>query len=1255
MQGHFKSFVGILIVLSVSLLAGPVFGQATVTVDIETDEFDVVADDECSLREAIETFNRKGAFGGCSVVGAFNNDESDTIDFEDEAGTPDTYILDIDGFGENSNSIGDLDLTVSATIQGHGVDETIITTAWEDFDKDRVLHIYCDTDLNSQNANYEDCDPSIEVQIFGLTIKGGDVSGEDGFSDLADGGGILFEDLDDSNPGSTNPVPGVSTLELGDEELGGVILTENFALNGGGLAFKGLDLDIDNCQIFDNRAGDRRDSSIADMPALGGGVFAKGYAGDFQDDDDTDGSNVFITDSSITDNVAAGSSDAPLAAGAGLALAVIDETGFDGVTISRNRTEAAIITFGAGLFAILIDDDQVATELDLLDVFITENDGSDDVLSFGGGMAVGADGATMDAIEITVAHNLSASGGGVALFNDDGFFFLLIGVFDSALGNFSDVVPEVATYNFSECSIFNNEANGDPVLSELLEQLGAGSGFENLNVFGVGGGLLNLTGDVDIRNCTVSNNRATFDGGGLFNGGIFGSTIDGDSKPAFMDITNVTITLNQTHGSGGGIRNDSDIGTDPNVPDLDDVLSEVNIRNTILAGNLRFGGAQGDECFTDEALEIISGGFNVLGEPPTILTDCNMDDVASDQLIDPADLFDDVLLPFVDSPGFFEEAGKQHHPLRGLVANIAIDEADDTICTGAEDLDEDQIDENRVDIDGAVVGQDCATDTQCCDVGAIEYVGVCGDGNIDEVLGEECDDGNLDSGDGCDEECILEVCGNGKVQEDEDCDDGNTNNNDSCLDTCEEAECGDGEIWNEDGGTEECDDFGFETATCNDDCTTPACGDEIVNEAFGEQCDPVGGIPSADCDDDCSLPFCGDENLNTMTIPAEECDPPGGLPTSLCNFDCTENFCGDSIQNMLANEECDDGNLEPGDGCDEDCELEFCGNDKQQAGEECDGTDVPPGGVCDDNCFLIECENGILQDGEDCDDGGVTGPFDFCDENCEFVTFCGDGVTNGGEDCDEGLPPDNQTDECNFDCTTSDCPDGKPNPADGEECDDGNNEDNDGCSNSCTINVGDLCGNGELNPPDEECDLSVPGTLPSECDFDCSFPDCDDSILNLESGEECEDGNTEDGDGCSAVCLLEIPEFCGNGRLDDGEFCDLTVPETDPAECDIDCTAPVCGDNLLNQAAGEQCEDGNMDDNDGCSSDCQIEEATEPADEETTFGICGGCDGSGSKCGTSLTQCLPCETAQGYPGLWYFAFLFILYGKILLSRRRREE
>jgi cysteine-rich repeat protein len=60
----------------------------------------------------------------------------------------------------------------------------------------------------------------------------------------------------------------------------------------------------------------------------------------------------------------------------------------------------------------------------------------------------------------------------------------------------------------------------------------------------------------------------------------------------------------------------------------------------------------------------------------------------------------------------------------------------------------------------------------------------CGDGIVDPVVAEECDDGGTQDGDGCSLGCRLEFCGDGIVQPLEECDDGNLVGGDGCDDRC---------------------------------------------------------------------------------------------------------------------------------------------------------------------------------------------------------------------------------------------------------------------------------------------------------------------------------------------------------------------------------------------------------------------------------------------------------------------------------------
>ncbi|AWV91385.1 hypothetical protein DN745_07980 [Bradymonas sediminis] len=63
----------------------------------------------------------------------------------------------------------------------------------------------------------------------------------------------------------------------------------------------------------------------------------------------------------------------------------------------------------------------------------------------------------------------------------------------------------------------------------------------------------------------------------------------------------------------------------------------------------------------------------------------------------------------------------------------------------------------------------------------------CGDGAVDSLFGEECDDGTNDGSYGtCTPDCKLAArCGDGIVQDNEACDDGNAISGDGCSSTCQ--------------------------------------------------------------------------------------------------------------------------------------------------------------------------------------------------------------------------------------------------------------------------------------------------------------------------------------------------------------------------------------------------------------------------------------------------------------------------------------
>jgi cysteine-rich repeat protein len=140
----------------------------------------------------------------------------------------------------------------------------------------------------------------------------------------------------------------------------------------------------------------------------------------------------------------------------------------------------------------------------------------------------------------------------------------------------------------------------------------------------------------------------------------------------------------------------------------------------------------------------------------------------------------------------------------------------------------------------------------------------------------------------------------------------------------------------------------------------------------------------------------------------------------------------------------------------------------------------------------------------------------------------------------------------------------------GEACDDGNAESGDGCSDTCAI----------------EDDYECSGT-PSRCVMDLAVQLCGDGGVDLAIDEECDDGNTADGDGCSSKCKVEqqTNSVCGNDVKEVGEECDDgNVLSSDG--CSNECVEEFCGDETVQNGLGEECEDMNSIDTDACKNDC---------------------------------------------------------------------
>ena len=226
------------------------------------------------------------------------------------------------------------------------------------------------------------------------------------------------------------------------------------------------------------------------------------------------------------------------------------------------------------------------------------------------------------------------------------------------------------------------------------------------------------------------------------------------------------------------------------------------------------------------------------------------------------------------------------------------------------------------------------------------------------------------------------------------------------------------------------------------------------------------------------------------------------------------------------------------------------------------------------------------------------------------------------------------------------CGDGLMNRAE-EQCDDGNNNDADGCTATCLLEAGWVC-----PTPGQPCQYTV-------------F--CGDGKIGV--GETCDDGNVAPGDGCSDTCQLEagyacpIPKaacrpVCGDGVVLGREECDDGVDPTTQAPvgrdgcnetcqtepgwvCDTPgtaCRPTLCGD--YSQQGSEQCDDGNLLPYDGCSKECTLEPKC--GTDQSPVGACSSTCGDGIMLASDAETCddgnkVPgdgctdtCQTEQGY-------------------------
>ncbi len=164
---------------------------------------------------------------------------------------------------------------------------------------------------------------------------------------------------------------------------------------------------------------------------------------------------------------------------------------------------------------------------------------------------------------------------------------------------------------------------------------------------------------------------------------------------------------------------------------------------------------------------------------------------------------------------------------------------------------------------------------------------------------------------------------------------------------------------------------------------------------------------------------------------------------------------------------------------------------------------------------------------------------------------------------------------------------------------------------------------------------------------------CGDGVL--QPGEVCDDGNTVNGDDCSADCLVDLSN-CGNGQVDPGESCDdgnfvpgdgcspsCQLEDCSPAQCPFGCCDPsgVCLPGTQDQSCGLGglgCQDCTISPDQACQEQqceelgpCVVDEVqdcgncgTRTCQPDESWGLCeaqGSCSPAQIATGTSCGMC----------------------------------
>ncbi len=143
------------------------------TITVNTAEDELRADNDCSLREALQAANNNLEIDQCPAGSVI---QTDVIVFDESLdGTPITLRL--DGAGEDDNATGDLDIAGGVVIRGNGPEKTIIQAC-----EVSQIEEPCPSGRGVRDRVFDLTRAFIYADIVGLTVR-------HGFSPADEGGG----------------------------------------------------------------------------------------------------------------------------------------------------------------------------------------------------------------------------------------------------------------------------------------------------------------------------------------------------------------------------------------------------------------------------------------------------------------------------------------------------------------------------------------------------------------------------------------------------------------------------------------------------------------------------------------------------------------------------------------------------------------------------------------------------------------------------------------------------------------------------------------------------------------------------------------------------------------------------------------------------------------------------------------------------------------------------------------------------------